>query len=331
MNEANVATNDSAHRHEVAGRVTTVITSYNKGPYLADAIDSALLQDYGDQEIIVVDDGSQDDTRQVALQYGERIRYIYQENQGCPAAKNTGIQAGNGEFVAILDGDDRWRPGKLTKQVAMLRQSPEVALVFTDRLKFNEQRVTLASNWLNHTPRRGWVLDHLLLDNFIAVSTVVARRRCLEDVGLFNPQQRIASDFDLWLRLTRKYQVDYVDEILMEYRVGIDSIGSRIDSKFDHVMNIQNRFVSEYYDGKYPRPRLIAKATANRLAALGDHRLATGRNGQALQAYLQALSKDPANWRRWRSVVRALMPRVILGRKGRRKQHGTKVSDRETQ
>lgn len=309
---------------EISGMVSTVITSYNKAPWVGEAIESALSQDYANQEVIVVDDGSSDATREVCSAYGERIKFIYQENQGCPAAKNTGIYAARGEFIAILDGDDRWRPGKLTKQVSLLRANTEAGLVYSDRLKFNKHRVTLASNWKNHTPRRGWVLDQLLTDNFIPVSTVVARRSCLYDVGLFNPAQRIASDYDLWLRFTRKYQVDYVDEVLMEYRTGIDSIGSRYGHKFEQIMTIQNRFVNEYFGGSYPRPDVIAVATANRLESLGDFQLAQGEQLAALKTYIKACRLDPVRPSRYRSILRGLVPgplaklaRLLVGKRAR--------------
>lgn len=296
---------------EVNGLVSTIITSFNKGPYLAEAIDSALAQDYPSQEIIVVDDGSRDNTASVCSTYGGRVQYIYQSNQGCPAAKNTGIRAARGEFVAILDGDDRWRPGKLTKQVALMRTSPHIGLVYTDRLKFRENSVGLASNWLLHTPKRGWVLDDLLLDNFIAVSTILARRKCLFQVGLFNPEQRIASDYDLWLRFARQFQVDYIDEVLMEYRLGIDSIGTREGSKFQHVMNIQNRFVRDFFQGHYPNQLLIRRATANRVAAHADQLLAAGRHWHALCAHAKALRLDVGNPRRYWSILRSLLPNSL--------------------
>jgi glycosyltransferase involved in cell wall biosynthesis len=289
---------------EVADLVSTVITSFNKGPYLGEAIASALSQDYPSQEIIVVDDGSKDETASVCAAFGGRIQYIYQANQGCPAAKNTGILASRGEFVAILDGDDRWRPGKLTKQVALMRAHPQVGLVFTDRLKFRENTVGLPSNWMLHTPKRGWVLDDLLLDNFIAVSTVLARRQCLFQAGLFNPAQRIASDYDLWLRFARQFEVDYIDEVLMEYRLGIDSIGTREGSKFQHVMNIQNRFVRDFY-------QLIRRATANRVAAHGDQQLAAGKHWHALCAHANALRLDVRNPRRYWAIVRSLFPNSL--------------------
>jgi glycosyltransferase involved in cell wall biosynthesis len=307
---------------EISGMVSTIITSFNKAPWLAEAIESALSQDYANQEVIVVDDGSSDATREVCSAFGEQIKFIYQENQGCPAAKNTGIFAARGEFIAILDGDDRWRPGKLTKQVALLRKNTVAGLVYSDRLKFNMDRVTMASNWQKHTPRRGWVLDQLLTDNFIPVSTVVARRRCLYDAGLFNPAQRIASDYDLWLRFSRKFQVDYVDEVLMEYRTGIDSIGSRCAHKFDQLMTIQSRFVNEYYGGSYPRPKVIAVATANRLESLGDFQLAQGQQLAAINTYMRACRLDPTRLSRYRSILRGLVPgplakaaRLLVGKR----------------
>ena len=120
LNQSFIPISSAPACEEIAGMVSTVITSYNKGPYLAEAIDSALAQDYPHREILVIDDGSTDHTPEVAGAYEDRIRYIRQENRGPSGAKNRGIIEVRGEFIAFLDGDDRWRPGKLTKQIECL-------------------------------------------------------------------------------------------------------------------------------------------------------------------------------------------------------------------
>jgi len=298
---------------EVSGLVSTVITSYNKGPYLAEAIDSALAQDYPRQEVLVIDDGSTDNTHEVAESYGDRIRYIRQENMGQPTAKNRGIREARGEFVAFLDGDDRWRPGKLSKQVEYFGRNPALGLVYTDRLTFRGEEVVDESGKRRGPYYRGKVLDRLLINMIIPFSSAVARRRCLIAIGMFDESLAIAPDFDLWLRLGKEYEIDYVDEVLVEYRIeaGAQRIGARHRNKFRITQGIQDRFIRDYYDGRYPNPRVVAIATANRYSVLGDYHLAEGRQLEAFGAYFQAMRRDLASPRRYYSLTRSLVPNPL--------------------
>src|SRR5690242_14754403 len=111
--------------------VSVVIPAYNYGRFVGEAVDSVLAQSYPHVETIVVDDGSQDDTRERLAHYGNRIRYIYQQNQGLPAARNTGIRHSSGELIAFLDADDTWHPRKLEIQVRCLTDRPDLGLLAT--------------------------------------------------------------------------------------------------------------------------------------------------------------------------------------------------------
>ncbi|OHB73454.1 MAG: hypothetical protein A2V70_06785, partial [Planctomycetes bacterium RBG_13_63_9] len=205
--------------------ITTVITSYNKGPYLADAIRSALDQDYASHEVIVVDDGSTDDTCEVAKAFGDRIRYVRQPNRGQAHARNRGTREARGQFVAFLDGDDRWRPGKLSAQIALFGNNHRLGVVYADCVALRDGRATGLSRGETRGLYRGNVLDRLLVDNVVPFSSTLVRREYLLDVGMFDESVRVADDYDLWLRMARKYEFDYVDEVFLEYRLGIDSIG----------------------------------------------------------------------------------------------------------
>ena len=122
----------------------------------------------------------------------------------------------------------------------------------------------------------------------IPFSSALVRRKCLIEAGLFDERRRVADDYDLWLRIGRLYEMDYVDEVLLEYRAESEgSIASRFGNKFQETMQIQNEFIQRYYDNKYPNARAVALATANRYTVLGDDRLAHNRNLSALGAYLR--------------------------------------------
>ena len=143
----------------------------------------------------------------------------------------------------------------------------------------------------------------------IPFSSVVVRRSCLIEAGLFNEQRRAADDYDLWLRVGRIHEIEYVDEVLLEYRAATGgSIGSRMGNLFQITKEIQNDFVREYYGGKYPNPKAVALGMANRYAVLGDYHLAHDRQLRALGAHLCALRYDRSSPRRFFNVLRSLIP-----------------------
>ena len=290
--------------------VSTVITSYNKGPYLVEAIQSALNQDYEPHEVIVVDDGSTDNTPDVCRSFGDRIRSVRQANLGQPQAKNRGLQETRGEFIAFLDGDDRWLGGKLTKQVALFRDRPDLGLVYSDRRVFSSQGVHSESDQGKDGRRfhKGRVLDEILVNNFAPFSSLVVRRTCLTEVGIFDETCPIAPDYDLLLRIARKFEFDYVDESLLEYRVGINSISGHMKHKFDHVMRIQTRFLERFFSDGYPNPRIVHRATAVKHVYRGDALLSQGKNLRAFLAYAIALRYQPMDTRHYYQALRALVP-----------------------
>ena len=286
--------------------ITTVITSYNKGPWLAESIDSALIQEINHHEIIVVDDGSHDNTRQVAESYGNRIRYFQQENAGQVAAKNKGIELASGNFIAFLDGDDRWRPTKLEKQIAKFKADPEVGVVYTDRLKFKGDEIVLASNKLWHTPREGRVTEYLIYDLFVPFSAAMVRKTHLDQAGWMSEACPIAPDYDLWLRLSTVCKFAYVDEILMEYRTGIDSIGTRVKTKTDYILKIQEDFVQDYYGGKFPNKKSLNRAYFNKYKAAGNFQLHQGQNAAALKYFMKAAKYRPFDFSIYKSIARSM-------------------------
>jgi glycosyltransferase involved in cell wall biosynthesis len=325
LNESAIPLSSALACAETAGMVSTVTTSYNKGPYLAEAIDSALAQDYPYQEILVIDDGSTDHTPDVAGAYQDQIRYIRQENRGPSGAKNRGVLEARGEFIAFLDGDDRWRPGKLSKQIKCLRRNPAAALIYTDRLVLRDGAIVSPSLRMEGKHLyRGRVLDQLLMEMLIPFSSTVVRRKCLIEVGLFDERRRAADDYDLWLRIGRLYEMDYVDEVLLEYRAESEgSIGARLGNLFQITMDIQNTFIREYYNGRYTNPRAVAVGNANRYSVWGDYHLAHDRRLRALGAHLCALRHDWSSSRRFFNVLRSVIPnrwaavlKKAIGRKG---------------
>lgn len=184
-----------------AVRVSVVTPVYNRADYLPEALDSALSQEFEGLEVVVVDDGSTDGTPEVLRRYGDRIRVHRQENAGQSAAVNTGVGLARGEFVAFLDSDDAWLPGKLARQAPMLDAEPRAALLYA-AVEFmdGDSRPIPDPRPPRRTPS-GDVLGEILGGNFIRTPTALFRREAFLAAGGYDPALKCVNDWDMWLRL----------------------------------------------------------------------------------------------------------------------------------
>lgn len=187
--------------------VSVVIPTYNYGRYVTEAVDSVLGQSHTNREVIVVDDGSTDDTRERLMRYGGSIRYIYQENRGLSAARNTGIRNAKGQWIAFLDSDDLWHPRKLEIQLDAVQRGTDLRVIGCARAEemWPEPQGTTPSL------RTLGVLDFLQSYKGISGSSAVVRRDCFEVVGLFDETLRSCEDRHMWLRLATRFACAVVD------------------------------------------------------------------------------------------------------------------------
>jgi glycosyltransferase involved in cell wall biosynthesis len=198
-------------------RISVVIPTYNYGHFVTEAVDSVLAQTAPPLEVIVVDDGSKDDTRQRLARYGDRIRYIYQENQGLSAARNTGIRAAQGEYIALLDSDDVWHPRKLEVQAHYLARHPEVGLLASADI-MDRSGGWPAVEAADPAPQPIRFEDLVIKARFVP-SGVVIRQDCFRAAGLFDTELRSTEDRDMWIRIARQFPVVKLRVPLVWYRV----------------------------------------------------------------------------------------------------------------
>ncbi|MBA7489482.1 UDP-4-amino-4-deoxy-L-arabinose--oxoglutarate aminotransferase [subsurface metagenome] len=193
--------------------VSVIIPIYNRTEYVCEAIDSVLAQTYKNYEIVVVDDGSITDVKRVLKPYRAKIKCLYQENKGLAAARNYGIKNSNGKYLAFLDDDDLFEPRKLEIQVPVLEDNPEVGFVYSDCYGFeaenrNEKRLNLATG---RDRASNEFANLYFIDTNVLVPTVLIRRKCFEDVGLFDENLPQNEDVDMWLRVALRWQVKFSD------------------------------------------------------------------------------------------------------------------------
>jgi len=190
-------------------KVSVVIPTYNRAWTLKDAVASVLEQDYPNFELIVVDDGSTDDTGEVLSAYRDRIRLIRQANRGVSAARNRGILAAKGDLIALLDSDDLWLPGKLSLQVDFLSNHPDLSICQTEEIWIrNGVRVNPKKR---HRKPSGIIFKESLALCLVSPSAVMMRLPLLDAVGLFDETLPACEDYDLWLRIGCRYKIGLIE------------------------------------------------------------------------------------------------------------------------
>lgn len=198
--------------------VSVVIPTHNRARLVRRSLRSVLQQTYRDLEVIVIDDGSTDDTqKQIATFLNDaRVRYIYQNNRGLAAARNRGICASQGSYVAFLDDDDLWLPDKLENQVHLLETNDHVSAVHCD-FRFVDTNGNILPIRYRRPASRGSIYEDLMFDNVItgSGSGVLVRRQCLTEVGLFDENLGACEDQDLWRRIALVHDFGYIDEVLL--------------------------------------------------------------------------------------------------------------------
>lgn len=209
-------------------KVSVIVPAYNAGLYLKGTLQSVLAQTYLPDEIIVVNDGSTDATEQVALQYGDRIKYLYQENAGPAAARNRGVAQAQGDYLALLDGDDLWLPNFLQSLLGLAQSQPEAAGFYGWAQMVTAQGQPLPQLAGAQQYRPNQLYQALLRANFLIPSTMLLRKSAVLEAGSFDPAPvlRGVEDWDLWLRLSRTQSLVCHPVPVAQYRVHTDSLSA---------------------------------------------------------------------------------------------------------
>jgi glycosyltransferase involved in cell wall biosynthesis len=206
--------------HHRPPRVSVIIPTYNRSWCLSEAIDSVLSQTFQDMELIVVDDGSSDETPALLSRYGDRLRCLRQTNQGVSAARNHGFQAAGGALIAFLDSDDLWQPEKLARQVDFFDHQPDALICQTGETWIRRGRRVNAKH--RHRKPSGWIFEPSLALCLVSPSAVMMRRELLEEMGGFDESLPACEDYDLWLRVSLRYPIHLIEEALVIKRGGHD-------------------------------------------------------------------------------------------------------------
>jgi glycosyltransferase involved in cell wall biosynthesis len=292
----------------VASLVSTVIPTFDRRRDVVVAVRSALAQTYTPQEVLVVDDGSRDGTAAHLRElHGDRVTIVQTNRLGVSGARNRGMAAARGEYIALLDSDDEWEPQKLEKQVAYLEARPDYGMVLTDVAQMDKDRRTFALfERRKHIPEDGMVLRHVLRQPALAPSSALLRKRVIDEVGGFDGSLPTAEDIDLHLRVALRFPIGIISEPLT--RCMRDNGGlSALPRTYEDYMFVMERFL---LDHRHEIPA-EERAAALREASLRNMRGLLGQGHVREALALGARVASHARGRKDVAVLARFAPAVL--------------------
>ncbi len=294
------------------GQVSVVIPNYNYAHYLRGAIDSALGQTYSDIEIIVVDDGSKDDSISVIEAYGDRITAIRQKNQGVAAARNRGVASSTGEYIAFLDADDAWLPTKVEKQVAKFAESSNFGLVHVGVDEVDPNGRSLVHRLEGVEGDVSKILVMLGREGVLGGgSGAMIRRAVFEEIRGFDERLSTSADWDLFYRISEISQVGFVPELLVKYRVHGTNMHANVGVlEHDMMLAFEKAFAA-------PRPEIAAvkrKAYGSLYQILAGSYFRAGKYGSFVSNSIRSLIHVPGNIRHFSPFGRTSNRRGVSNR-----------------
>lgn len=312
-------------------KISVVVPCFNAEKYIGIAIESVLAQRWPNLEIVVVDDGSSDGSVELIRERFPVVRLIQQTNQGVAAARNNGISHAKGDWIAFLDADDYWLPGKLQAQWEMLGKTPEARMAYTawqvwtctDPAPTRDYLAALAGSSNNTSlwsGASGWVYPDLLLECVVWTSTVLAHRSVFEEVGQFDPQLRMGEDWDLWLRASRVTRILRVPAPYALYRMHPESITKSVPEVNFRSLVVGRALARWGYgspDGSEAQKNDIDRALARGWCDFAGAHFAAKNFDQALRASVAAVRADWWLPSSWKMLTKSFAWAVFSGMPGR--------------
>jgi glycosyltransferase involved in cell wall biosynthesis len=274
--------------------VDIIIPAFNAAKYLPCAIESVISQTFEDWRILLIDDGSTDNTAEVVAPFldrlGPKLNYIKQENRGLPAARNTAIKNSKAEFLALLDADDVWLPCRLTESLKAFADRPQVGLSYSLITRIDPEGRLGGTFQGNRKNAEGRIAPYIYMRKVeLPCPTITFRKKCIDEVGLFDETMRATEDRDLWLRIALHYEVACIQKVLAYYRMSPTSMSTDPE----RMLRAQKQFIQKHYGAKgcglRSRQIALARAYKQRAEALSMQ----NRRLPALMSSLRAVALYP--------------------------------------
>lgn len=299
--------------HQNMPQISIIIPAYNSAAFILQTIASVQAQTFDDWELIVVNDGSGDDTESILKNVDPRVRVINQPNAGIATARNTGVKASIAPYIAFLDHDDLWHPQKLATQLACMQQNPDAGIVFGNFSRWESDTQpefpTSAIDPQSITKElSGWIYHKLALTNWVLFSTVLIRRTVFDKIGLLDPKMPPADDWDFAVRASREFQFIKLEDVVALYRVHPTQTSQKIAGR-NFEVEFRDRMIQQFGtkgpDGSEIDLRDVA---ARQFRGHSGYAMTHLRNGDpriALNSFMQALRIRPMSPKIWLLAISA--------------------------
>ncbi len=279
--------------------VSVILPTYNCAHFLLHSIQSILSQTYHSYEIIVVDDGSTDNTKEVLTPFMQRIKYIYyHQSKGAHVARNLGIRSSQGKYIAFIDADDLWLPEKLQTDVEYLEMHSDISMVYSRHINIDNNGNKLDEGSRTRLPSGNIFIQLFSEQNFITTSSVVVRKEVFGTTGIFDEQLLNCQDWDMWLRIAYHFKVAGINKPLVKYRHNPHSLSKNRDNVLKYQKVIIDKTYNSFKDeGNGISDKLYKRRLASHHAKVGRHYLRTGNKALALENFYLSLKYNLLNFR----------------------------------
>jgi glycosyltransferase involved in cell wall biosynthesis len=297
-------------RHQVA----VVVPCHNVERYLQRALDSTFAQTFRDFHVYAVNDSSTDRTLEVLEANARRCSFVSQPHAGPAAARNRAIEMSQSPFIAFLDADDEWLPTKLERQIKLLEEDPTLGLVCSLCRVNGSAHDATATFPMGGIPRSGKLFRDLVRSCFVFTPTVVVRRSCLADVGLFNEALAVSEDFNLWLRIAARWPIACLPEVLAVTHKRSGSLSAAISPE----ERLRNGVAAvEHVRANCPglsqsEARALRAALSERVYFYGSYLLSSGANKPSRRELTSAFKLQPTRWRALAKLILSLLPGRVV-------------------
>lgn len=302
--------------------VSVVIPCFNAERYIGSTLRSVFAQQGATLEVIVVDDGSTDASADLVAREYPLARLLKVENGGVARARNIGIAAATGQWIAFVDADDIWLPGKLQHQLSLMQSTPDCRMSYAawhvwvseasepsfDELAALAARSDDERQWAGPS---GWIYPELLLDCFVWTSTVLAERQLFQEIGAFDPDLRVGEDYDLWLRASRVTRIERIARPYALYRQHPHNITRRVPAanyKGEVVQRALDRWGFEGPDGRTMSRSRVLSMLAKTWSDFAAAQLAAGARSAARASARRALGLEPGHLPAWKLMIKSCLP-----------------------
>ncbi len=292
-------------------KVSVIIPAYNSEKYIARTIQSVLAQSFTDYEIIVIDDGSTDNTKEIIAQFGNRVQYLAQQNKGPSVARNLGIEKSSGQYLAFLDHDDVFLKDKLLIQSRVLDNEPDVGLV-TGWLKFIDDEGTPLSNQMSPSNDYFTLRDFLNTDPILTPSLPMVRRSVLDQIGVFDTEFWYTSDYEMWVRIAAHgWKVKCVQDFILNYRIHPRNLSKSMDLMYQGSFAILDKV---YALSNLPADVIAMKANiyAKNHVGFGLNACFLNNTKAATEHFEKAIQYNPESFNNRDTIIQAIVDYLLF-------------------